>query len=63
MKLVKKKNGRIYPTKHSPLFKHCSGGHISITEREYLDFEKLLFAHNVDYINIVEEEEYNGKEK
>jgi hypothetical protein len=56
MKLVRKKNGRIYPTKGSALFKHCSGGSVSITEREYPALEQVLLAHSVDYINVTDEE-------
>lgn len=55
MKLVRKKNGRIYPAKGTALFKHCSGGFNSVTEREYPELEKVLLSHRVDYIKVIDE--------
>jgi hypothetical protein len=55
--ILKKEGDRIYSTKNSALFKHCSGGYVSVTEREYPALEQVLLAHGVQYIKVIDEDE------
>lgn len=55
MILERKKNGRIYPLQGTAIFKHCSGGSISVTEREYPELEKVILSHRVDFIKVIDE--------
>jgi Ni,Fe-hydrogenase I small subunit len=54
---LRKRGNRIFPIHNTALFRHCSGGNNSVTEKEYPDLEQILLHHNVNYINVIDEDE------
>lgn len=55
--ILKKVDGWIEPVDGVALFKHVSEGNVVVPEKDYAKLESLLFAHGINYIKIVDEED------